>query len=87
MAAQQDVLGLIDARRQTGRAAMVWMEFLHQDAVRPRNLLGAGALRQAQNLVSLLLGHRPPAAAPAPRLPVSLCCLTPTGEPAVEISL
>ena len=86
MAAQQHILGLVDPGRQTGGAAMVWMEFLHQDAMRSRNLFGARALRQAQNLIGLLRGHRPRAAAP-PRVALTLCCLAPTGEPAVEISL
>ena len=30
MSAQQNILGLIDPRGQSGRAAMVWMKLLHQ---------------------------------------------------------
>ena len=87
MSAQQDVLGLIDTRRQTGRPAMVWMELLHQDTVRPRDFFGAGARRKAQNLMSLLRSHRARSADSPARVAVTLRCLAPTGEAAVEISL
>ena len=72
---QQDVLGFVDLRRQSGRPAMVWMKLLHQRPVGANDFLGARALRQAQDLIRLVARHRPaasrPAAAPRPhpRLP------------------
>ena len=43
MAAQQNILGLIDPRGQTGRAAMVWMELLHQSPMRREDFLARSA--------------------------------------------
>lgn len=86
MAAQQNILGLIDPRGQSGRAAMVWMKLLHQGAVGANYRFGISPRRQAQYLVRLLTRHR---AAPAPpaRVAVTLFCITPAGKPAVEICL
>ena len=90
MTTHQDVLGLIDTRRQTRRTPVVGMEFLHQGAMRPRDLIARSALLKPQNLISFILGHR---ARPAdvglcaPRVALSISCLTPAGKPAVHISL
>ena len=88
MSVQQDVLGLIDPRSQSGRAAMVWMKLLHQRTMRADDFLGARALRQAQDFIRFVARHRVAAAAsPPPRLALTLVCVTPAGKPAVEISL
>ena len=84
---QQDVLGFVDLRRQSGRPAMVWMKLLHQRPVGANDFLGARALRQAQDLIRLVARHRPAAIVPPPLLALTLVCLTPTGKPAVEIRL
>ena len=85
---QQDVLGLVDPRGESGRTAVVWMKLLHERTVRPHDFFGARALRQAQDLVRLVAGHRAAASVPSlPRLALTLVCLTPTGKPAVEIRL
>ena len=86
MSAQQNILGLIDPRGQSGRAAMIWMKLLHQTAVRGDDLLAARALRQAQDFVRLIAGQRSAAPPPLPRVTITLLCLSPRGEPAVEIS-
>ena len=64
---------------------MVWMKLLHQRPVGANDFLGARALRQAQDFIRLVGRHRPVALASAPRLALTLVCLTPTGKPAVEI--
>ena len=84
--AHQDFLGFVDAGREVGRPAMVWMKLLHQIAVRPRYLARRRALLKSQYLVSLILGDRLSASrTAAPRVSASLLCLTPSGKPAVEI--
>ena len=87
MTAQQNILGFVEPRRHIVRSPVVGMELLHQPSVRLRDLFGSGAWQEAQNLISLLLGHRPRIAASAPRVGLVLTCLAPSGEPAVEISL
>ena len=88
MSAQQDILGLIDARGQSGRAAMVWMKLHHQRMMRTDDFLAVRALRQAQDFIRFFARHRlsAPASLPPP-LALILVCVTPTGKPAVEISL
>ncbi len=85
MPLHQNILGLIDPRGKSGRAAVIWMKLLHQRAVGADDLLGARALREAQDLEGLAARHR--AAAASPRLSLTLVCLTPAGKPAVEICL
>ena len=57
MAAQKDVLGLIDASREIRRAPLVGMHFLHERTVRTADLLGVRPRLQAKDLVGLLLRH------------------------------
>ena len=92
MTAQQDVLGFVDPGRQIRRPPLVGMQFLHQRPVRARDVFPAGPLTKAENLIRFILGHGGSARAPrpraaAPRIVLSLSCLTPTGKPAIEISL
>ena len=87
MAAEKNVLGLIDAGREIRRPTLVGMEFLHQGAVSPSDLGGARSRFYAQDLISLLFRHWPAAgrrAAP-PRTRVLLSVFTPGGVPAVKI--
>ena len=85
MSLHQNILGLIDPRGKRGRAAMIWMKLLHQSAVGPDYFRRARALRQAQDFIRLLARHRPDS--PRPPSALTLVCLTPAGEPAVEICL
>jgi hypothetical protein len=70
-----------------GRAAMIGGQ-QHQRPMRPPHLLGARARLKSQDLVGLLLRHRPRLRAAArPRIVVALSVFTPAGKPAVEIRL
>src|SRR5271169_4012158 len=88
MATQQDVLGGIDAGGEIRRPPLVGMQFLHESAVRPGDVLRARPGLNAKDLISFLFSHfatarRP---APAPRCRITLRVLTPAGIPAVKIS-
>ena len=86
MAAEKNVLGLIDAGREIRRPPMVGMEFLHERAVRAPDFLSARPRLHAKDLIGLLLGHfAAPARAPLPRCRVTLSVFTPSGRPAVQI--
>src|SRR3981081_1048790 len=63
MAAQKNILGLIDAGREIRRPPLVGMEFLHERAMRTPDLRGARTRLHAKDLISLLFRHF---AAPAP---------------------
>src|SRR5271169_348988 len=80
----QNILGLIDPRGKRGRAAMIWMKFLHQSSVSADYVRRGRAFVEAENLERLPPRHRPVA---SPPLALTLVCLTPAGEPAVEICL
>ena len=86
MAAEKNVLGLIDASREVRRAPLVGMEFLHERPVRMPNFRGTRPRLQAKDLIGLLLSHfAAPARAPVPRCRIALRVLTPSGRPAVKI--
>lgn len=90
MATHEYVFGFVDAGSQGRRPPVIGMEFLHERAMRPRNIFPRGALLKPQNFVSFVLGHRRRSAALppiAPRIAISLTCRTPAGKTAVEISL
>ncbi len=87
MSVQQNILGLIDPRGESGRAAMIWMKLLHQSAMRGDDFLAARALRQAQDFIRLIARTSRRRANSPPRVALTLLCLTPAGEPAVEICL
>ena len=82
----QNILGLIDPRGKSGRAAMIWMKLLHQGSVRANDFRRARALRQAQ-ISSASRRDMEPAALRRRGSRLTLVCLTPAGKPAVEISL
>ena len=81
----QNILGLIDPRGKRGRAAMIWMKLFHQGSMSANNVRRARALGEAQDFERIPARHR--AASAAPPLTLTLVCLTPAGEPAVEIRL
>lgn len=90
MATQEDVFSLIHASRQVRRSPMVRVELLHQRAMRMNDCLALSSFLKPKNFIGLFFGHRSIARATARsaagRVSVSLCCLTPAGKPAVEIS-
>jgi hypothetical protein len=88
MSAQKPVPGRVDARRPFGAAALVGVGALHERPVgRPDLLSGRPALKP-QDLVRLLLRHRPWVRRTArPRISIALSVYTPSGRPAVEIRL
>ena len=86
MAAEKNVLGLIDAGREVRRPPLVGMEFLHQRAMGAPDLRGARPRLHAKDLIGLLLSHFAASArAPVPRCRVTLRVFTPAGLPAVQI--
>jgi hypothetical protein len=84
----KDVLGLVDASGKAAGAAGIRMNALHQGPVGfPDRVLARPRLKP-QDLVGLLLRHRARARRAAlPRVEISLSVFTPSGRPAVEISL
>ena len=80
----QNILGLIDPRGKRGRAAMIWMKLLHQSPVGADYVRRGRAFGETQDFERLPTRHRPVA---SPPLTLTLICLTPAGEPAVEICL
>lgn len=88
MSVQQSIPGRVDPRRPLGTSPLVGVGALHERPVgRPDLLSGRPALKP-QDLVRLLLRHRPWLKRTArPRVSISLSVYTPTGRPAVEISL
>lgn len=87
MPVQQDILGLVHPGGEIRRPPLVGMKFLHQGAVGVADLLLARPRLKAKDFVGLLLGQRGGFAGPrSPRVRITLCCFTPAGKPAVEIS-
>src|SRR6476646_646397 len=87
MPVQQNVTSLVDPGGQVGRAALVGVQPLHEVLVGPADRLVGGARRKAEDLIGLLRGHRARSAPSRPRVSISICVFTPSGEAAVEISL
>ena len=91
-ATHEDILGLVDPRREIRGSAKIWMKLFHQLPMRPRDIGGGRAFFQAENFVGFILGHRGGAAAArriarleAPRVRIRIACRTPTGKAAVQI--
>ena len=87
MALQKSVLGLVYTGSEVRRAPLVGMQFLHQGAVRPADVVTPRTRLQAKDLIGLLVRHfagRRRAALPPCR--ISLRVLTPGGKPAVQIA-
>ena len=87
MRAKQSILGLVYTGGEIRRAPLVGMQFLHQGAVRPADVVAPRPRLQAKDLIGLLVRHftaRRRAALPPCR--VTLRVLTPGGKPAVQIA-
>lgn len=85
MSADQNILGLIHASSKGRGAPLVGVEFLHQVAMRPRNIFGARSLLKPKDFVGFILGHRTRSESPATPVAISVSCVTPAGKPAIEI--
>ena len=88
MSVRQPVPGRVDARRTFDGSTLVGVRSFHQSPVgRPDHLQGRPALKP-QDLIGLLLRHRPwVKRAARPRVAIALSVYTPAGMPAVEIRL
>ena len=87
MSAKQSVLSLVYTGSEVRRAPLVGMQFLHQGAMRPADVVTSRARLQAKDLIGLLVRHF--AALRRAALPpcrVALRVLTPGGKPAVQIA-
>ena len=87
MRTKQSLLGLVYTGGEVRRPPLVGMQFLHEGAVRPTDLLTRRSRLQAKDLIGLLVRHfavRRRAALPPCR--ISLRVLTPSGKPAVQIA-
>ena len=87
MAAEKNVLGLIDAGRKIRRPPLVGMQFLHERVMGPGDLLRPRARLKAKDLIGLLFRHFAAArrSPPAPRCRIALRVFTPAGLPAIKI--
>jgi len=87
MRAKKNILGLIYAGSEVRRAPLVGMQFLHQGAVRPADVVTPRPRLQAKDLIGLLIRHfSTRRRAPLPPCRVALRVLTPSGKPAVKIA-
>jgi len=87
MRTKQSILSLVYTGGEVRRPPLVGMQFLHERAVSPPDLLAPRSRLQAKDLIGLLLRHfgaRRRAALPPCR--ISLRVLTPSGKPAVQIA-
>ena len=87
MRAKQSILGLVYAGGEVRRPPLVGMQFLHEGAMRPPDLIAPRSRLQAKDLIGLLFRHfaaRRRAARPPCR--VALRVLTPGGKAAVKIA-
>src|SRR6202045_608401 len=87
MRAKQSILSLVYTGGEVRRPPLVGMQFLHERAVRPSDLVAPRPRLQAKDLIGLLVRHfaaRRRAALPPCR--VTLRVLTPGGKPAVQIA-
>ena len=91
MSAHQNVLGLVDTSSKIRRSPVVGMQFLYQGPVRAHDVVARRPLVKAQDLIGLILSHYARTGrtlrAPAPRVRTLVSCRTPSGKPAVQISL
>src|SRR5947207_14929781 len=88
MRAKQSILGLVYTGGEIRRPPLVGMQFLHERAMRPADVVTARPRLQAKDLIGLLVRHfaaRRRAALPPCR--VSLRVLTPCGRPAVQLAV
>ena len=87
MRSKQGILGLVYTGGEVRRPPLVGMQFLHERAVSPSDLVAPRTRLQAKDLIGLLVRHfaaRRRAALPPCR--ISLRVLTPSGKAAVQIA-
>ena len=88
MSLQENVFGFIDPRSQRAGASGVGVKPLDERPVGLADRLLARPRLKPKDVVSLLFGHRARLArAIQPRVAIRLSVLTPSGKPAVQISL
>ena len=87
MRAKQSILGLVYTGGEVRRAPLVGMQFLHQGAMRPADVVTPRPRLQAKDLIGLLVRHfAARRRAALPPFHVALRVLTPCGKPAVQIA-
>ena len=87
MVAKKSVLGLVHTGGEVRRAPLVGMQFLHQGAMSPADVVTARPRLQAKDLIGLLRRHfAARRRAALPPCPIALRVLTPGGKPAVKIA-
>src|ERR1700742_1335126 len=87
MRAKQSILGLVYTGGEIRRPPLVGMQFLHERAVRPTDLVAPRPRLQAKDLIGLLVRHfAARRLAALPPCPVALRVLTPGGKSAVQIA-
>ncbi len=88
MSVQKPVPRRVDARRPFDAAALIGMGALHQRPMGRADLLQGRPALKPQDLIGLLLRHRPwLRRAARPRVRIAISVYTPAGMPAVEIRL
>ena len=87
MRAKQSILGLVYTGSEVRRPPLVGMQFLHQGAVRPADVVTPRSRLQAKDLIGFLVRHfATRRRAALPPCPISLRVVTPGGKPAVQIA-
>ena len=88
MTSHQDFFSLIHPGGESRRPPLVGVQFLHERAMRPRNVVARSAFLKSQDFISFIFRHRTaltrPVARP-PRVTVAIRCFTPSGKSAVKI--
>lgn len=88
MSLQENVLGFVNPRGERARSASVRVQPLDEVAVGLTDGLLPRPRLKPQDVISFLLGHRARLAdATAPRVRIRLSVLTPSGKPAIHVSL
>ena len=87
MTTQQNILGLVNLRREIGGPAAIGVKLLHKPAVRVADIVGARPGSKPKNLFGLLLRHWTLSRRDlsSPRCRVRVHALTPAGKSAVKI--
>ena len=87
MRTKQNFLGLVYTGGEVRRPPLVGMQFLHERAVRPADLVAPRPRLQAKDLIGLLVRHfTTRRRAALPPCSIALRVLTPGGKPAVQIT-
>ena len=88
MSLQKNVLCLVDARGESAGTPGIRVNPLHQRPMGLADRLLVSPRLKPQEVISLLFGHRARLAhAIQPRVTIRLSVRTPSGKPAIQISL